>query len=58
MGEQREDPELSTQGKGTPTISTSPLTSTSQLVGGSSVAPHPSTLASALGMILVSHEFF
>lgn len=54
MKDKREAPEVITQGEGTPTTSTSSPASTSESVGVSSGLTHPSTSATASGMVLVS----
>lgn len=57
MGDQRKAPDLSTQGDGTPAISSSSLTSSSEMVGASLFLSLPLTIAFARGMTLVSREF-
>ncbi|KAF3627956.1 hypothetical protein FXO38_28496 [Capsicum annuum] len=57
MTEQREAPELSTQGEGTPATSILALAFTLESVGTSLVPHRPSTSAVASGMMFVSSEF-
>lgn len=57
MGEKKEAPKLSTQGEGTPSISSLVPASTLESVGAFPVPLHLSTSVVASGMMLVSHEF-
>lgn len=53
----KEEPNLSTQGKGTPATSSSAPALTSELVGKSSETTRSSTTALATGMITISSKF-
>lgn len=57
MREKKETPDISIQGEGTSATSISTPTSNSKLVGSSSLPPCPSTIASAIGMIIIPCEF-
>lgn len=56
MGEPIQALKMSTQGKGTSVTSTLSPTSTSELIGISFVASHPSTIVASISMVFVSQE--
>lgn len=57
MGEQRDTPKVATDKEGAPVTFTSAPASTSKSVEASTVPPHPTTTAIAIGFIGVLHKF-
>lgn len=53
----KEAHDMSTRGEGTTTTFTSVLVSTLDPLGTSIVPPHPSTIATSIGLVLVFQEF-